>query len=113
MELAFTARGRRFFADRAAARDLVAFYRSKPYRTFRKLGGTALEQALLASRYADKLIPIGSATAPLPANRIGYALRPNGATFVEQSASGRRFHIVVREGRARDQNVRGLAGILF
>jgi hypothetical protein len=113
VEIALTPAGQRFFDDRAAARDLVAFYRSKPYRNFRQLGGAAFVHALQASRYAGKLERMPSATAPLPANRIGFVLRPDGATLVERSESGRRFHITVKDGRARDQNVRGLAGILF
>jgi hypothetical protein len=113
VEVPLTERGRRFFEDRAAARDLVAFYRSKPYRTFRKLNGAAFEQAVQTSRYAGKLTPIASGSAQLPPYRIGFAARPDGMTLVEWSPTGRRFQITVRDGRARSQNVRGLAGILF
>jgi hypothetical protein len=111
VEVPLTARGRRFFADRAAARELTAFIRSKPYRTFRRLGGPGLAQAMLASRYFGKLTAIRSVTAPLPAYRIGYVIQPDGATFVEQSSTGRRFHVTVVHGLVHGQNTRPLAGV--
>lgn len=113
VEVPFTKRGRRYFEDRATARDLAAFIRSRPYRTFRRLGGADLGRALRASRYAGKLTAIASADARLPAHRIGYVLRPDGAIFVELSRTGRRFEVTVSGDRVRAPNMKGLGAAFF
>ena len=86
VEVPFTSRGRRYFEERAAARDLAAFIRSQPFRSFRSLGGAELERALRASRYADELTRI---------DRIGHLYRTiASATWsvgtVRRSSSRRR-----------------------
>ncbi len=113
VEIPFTERGRRYFDDRATARDLAAFIRSRPYRTFRELGGTDLERALQTSRYSGMLTALASADAPLAAHRIGYVLRPDGAIFVEVSGTGRRFEVTVAHGHVRAPNMKGFASWFY
>ncbi|MBA3375590.1 MAG: hypothetical protein H0U00_07225 [Actinobacteria bacterium] len=111
VEIAFTDRGRRFFADRAAARDLALFVRSRNMHEIRKLKGYSLRTAL-RRRYGDAIDELPSTTAPLPPRRIGYVIRPDGVTFVERSTTGRRFSVVITRGRIARQNVKPL-GFVF
>jgi hypothetical protein len=111
VEIAFTARGRRFFADRAAARDLALFVRSRELHRIRKLAGVELERALTA-RYGGAVDRLPNARSPLPAGRVGYAATADGATFVENSTSGRRFFVTVAGGKIVRQNVKPL-GFVF
>jgi hypothetical protein len=107
VEVAFSARGRRYFADRAAARDLALFVRSDEMHRIRKLTGDALRAALRRS-YGGAIRELRSPTAALPSNRVGYVVRDDGVTFVERSATGRLFNVVIRGGRIVSQNVKPL-----
>jgi hypothetical protein len=75
-EIAFTARGQRYFADRAAARDLALFIRTRKRHA---LDATARIEAL---RQGDR------------------------TTYVEHSSTGRRFFVTLRGDRVVGQNVR-------
>ena len=101
VEIPLTEKGRRFFADRAAARDLSLFFRSRAMHRIRKETGTRLVDDL--SRY-----PIVRSTSP-PVGKIGYTVAAGGATFVERSPTGRRFFVEVRRGKIRRSNVRPYA----
>jgi hypothetical protein len=113
VEVPLTPRGRRYFDERATARDLAAFIRSKPLRTLRQLEGADLEHALRTSRYAGYVTRIDSVTARLPAHRIGYVLGRDSTTYAEESATGRRFSVTVEEGRIRAKNFGGMGGFFF
>jgi hypothetical protein len=106
-EVAFTARGERYFTDRAAARDLALFVRSDEMHRIRKLTGDRL-RAALDRTYGGAISELRSATAPFRPNRVGYVIRSDGVTFVERSATGRLFNVVVTQGRIVSQNVKPL-----
>jgi hypothetical protein len=108
VEVAFSARGRRFFADRAAARGLALFVRSREVQRIRRLGGHALASAL-GARYGGHITRLGSVGASLGAGRIGYVIRRDGASFVERSTTGRRLVVTVKHGRIVKENVNSLA----
>lgn len=108
VEIAFTERGRRFFTDRAAARDLALFVRSRKMHEIRKLSGDRL-RAALRGRYGNAITELASTAAPLPPRRIGYVVRPDGVTFLERSPTGRRFTVAVTRGRIVRRNVKPLA----
>lgn len=91
VEIAFTPRARRFFADRAAARDLALYVRSRRHHG---LGG---------------IKAIASPSAPLPANTIGYVPSGTGTTYVERSTTGKRFEVTVRGAKVVRQNVKPYA----
>jgi hypothetical protein len=95
VEIPLTPRGRRFFADRAAARDLALFVRSRRMQQIRKLDGAAFERAL-RSAYPRL-------------GRIQYTLTSRGVTFTETSSTGKRFEVVVRDGRIVRQNLKPYA----
>jgi len=95
VEIALTDKGRRYFADRAAARDLALFVRSAKIQRIRKLTGAALVRGLAAY----PIVRLGTRAEDPPLGKIGYATTANGVTFVERSASGRRFVVEVRNHR--------------
>jgi len=95
VEIPLTPRGRRFFADRAAARDLALFVRARRMQQIRKLDGPAFEREL--HRAYPRL------------GRIRYTLTERGVTFSETSSTGRRFEVVVRDGRIVRQNLKPYA----
>ena len=105
VEIPLTEKGRRYFADRAAARDLALFVRSGAAHRIRKTIGAALERGL--ARY--DLVRLKSPDAALPDSRIGWAPTPDGVTFVERSPTGRRFVVDVRHGRIKRQNLKPYA----
>jgi hypothetical protein len=111
VEVAFTARGERYFLDRAAARDLALFVRSDEMHRIRKLTGAPL-RAAFRQRYGAALAELRTPTEPLRAKRIGYVVRADGVTFVERSETGRLFSVVVRRGKIVRQNVKPL-GFVF
>lgn len=108
VEIAFTPAGRRFLEDRAAARDLGLFVRSKAMHRIRKLSGGALDQAI-QGRYRTGITKLNSLNAALPVDRIGYAISGDTTTFLERSTTGRRFYVRLVNGRIRNQNVKPLA----
>jgi hypothetical protein len=108
VEIAFNAAGARFFQDRATARDLALFVRSKAMHTIRKLSGAALDQQL-RQRYGSAIIKLAANSSPLPTNRIGYTSSGTTTTFVEHSSTGRHFYVRITNGRINSQNVRPLA----
>lgn len=110
VEIAFTKRAKRYFAERAAARDLALFVRLLRIRGIRGLEGEALATEL-SRRFGDAIERLPSGSRRLPAGRIGYVTvgsTGGGATFTEFSTTGRRFFITVENGGIADENVRPL-----
>lgn len=98
VELPFTTKGREFVADRAAARDLALFVRSRQMHTLRKLNGQELLDALHTT--------FGSTLAN---SRIRVKPTPDGAVFSEQSPTGKTFIVAIRDGRIVKQNLKPYA----
>lgn len=107
VEVPLSNAGRRFFVDRAAARDLALFVRSKRGHALRKETDSTLARDLAKIR--PRLLKLVSPTAALHAGRIGYTLSSDGVTFVEQSPAGQRFQIVISDGHIARQNVKPYA----
>jgi hypothetical protein len=95
VELSFTAKGRAYFADRAAARDLALFVRSRRMQQIRKEHGHQL--------LSDIHTNYGHALAH---SRIHYTLTANGITFTETSTSGKQFKVMISHGRIVRQNLK-------
>jgi hypothetical protein len=108
VEIAFTSAGRSYFEDRAAARDLALFLRSRRMHELRKLQGGGLATAL-HDRYGSAVTKLDSASATLRPGRIGYVTEGSSTTYVEWSTTGRHFYVRVDAGRIRAQNVKPLA----
>jgi len=101
VEIALTPRGQRFFADRAAARDLGLFVRSANLRRIRAESGRRLSDDL--SRYPVRAL--GSATARFSSGHLGYSPTAGGVTFVEWSPTGKRFFVQVSRGKIKRSNL--------
>lgn len=111
VEIALTPAGRRFFEDRAAARDLALFVRSRPMHETRKLSGPELRKAIL-TRYGAAITELSSPRGTPATGQVGYVTDGANMTFVRQSTTGRRFFVRLVDGRIRAQNVKPL-GFVF
>ena len=94
VELPLTEAGRRYFADRAAARDLALFVRSGAVQRIRREPGPQLERDLRAT-FGDRLAR----------SRIRYRLTADGVRFWETSPTGKRLEVVVEHGRIARHNL--------
>lgn len=97
-EIPLTAAGRAFFADRAAARELALFVRSKRVHAIRREPPSRAARGL-NSDYRRSL------------ERSGIRISTNGANlvFTTRSTTGKVFTVRVRNGRISQQNVRPYA----
>jgi hypothetical protein len=100
VEIALTAKGRAFFADRAAARDLAHFVRSGRMQKIRKESGPQILRDMRAT-YGPALTH----------SRIRYRLTVGGITFTETSSTGKTFRVVVVHGRIAHSNVEPYAKV--
>jgi hypothetical protein len=85
-----TASGARYFADRATARDLALFVRSRRVQRIRKEEPHSAVRELSARAHG----------------RIRFAATRDGVTFWESSPTGKRFEVVVRHRRIVRQNLK-------
>jgi hypothetical protein len=99
VEIAFTAAGRAFFANRAAARDLALFVRSRRVHQIRK---EPPDQALrdLHTAYGTQL-----ADSKIHINEHA----TNELVFSETSTTGKTFSVTVRNGKIVKQNLKPYA----
>lgn len=108
VEVPFTDRGRAYFADRAAARDLALFVRSRRTHKLRTLTGARLTAALRRA-YGTRVVVLPTRTATAPAGVVGVHVDGARTVFSERSTTGNRLYVVVENGKIVDQNLRGLA----
>jgi hypothetical protein len=108
VEVALTQRGHRYFEDRAAARDLAEFVRSKTTQGVRRRTGASLVAAVKAT-YGNQVDILASADARAPAGRVGVFVSGTTTVFSEQSTVGVRFYVEFKNGERASDNVRGLA----
>jgi len=105
VEIPFTGKGRRYLADRAAARDLALFVHMPKLHRIRKLIGEPLVRRLSAY----PIVRLTSADSSPPVGKIGYAPAADGVTFVERSPTGRRFFVEIRDSRIVRKNLKPYA----
>jgi hypothetical protein len=108
LEIPLTQRGIRYFEDRATARDLAAFVRSKKTQAIRRKTGAALVAALRRS-YGNEVHILTSATARPAPGQVGVWNRGTRTIFSEVSHLAARFYVEFDDGKLRTQNLRGLA----
>jgi hypothetical protein len=107
-EIAFTDAAKRYFADRAAARDLALLVRMRDTQRIRRQTGDDLRSALQA-RYGNGLDELATQRSRPPAAKIGYWIGPSTVVFRRASETGRLFEVVIEDGRIASQNVSPLA----
>jgi hypothetical protein len=96
VEIPLTAKGRAFFGDRAAARDLALFVRSRRMHQLRS--------ELAAQAKADILRAYGK---PLTHSSIKIVVvDPTTLQFTERSSTGKTFGVTVRNGRIAEENLK-------
>jgi len=110
VEIAFTPAGTRYFADRAAARDLAQFVRSRRVHEIRREPPPEIAGALAAA-YKHGVTRV-TGQAPASPGEIGYAITGAGVTFSDRSTTGRMFSVQVEYGKITRQNVKPL-GYVF
>ncbi len=108
VEVAFTQRAHRYFEDRAAARDLALFVRSRKMQQFRRQTGAVLRRQLVRQYGSAISFLAGPDTKP-PVGRIGVWIHGDTAVFSETSSVGARFHVLLKHGKIVHEDVRGLA----
>ena len=110
-EIPFDARGRRFFTERATARDLANLVRSRAMHTFRKRGPAAPAKVIVA-RFGSAVVPLRTPGERPPVGKVGYWSRGNRAVVSEIAPTGTRFFIVLVDGHVSQSNVDGLTRAL-
>lgn len=112
-EIAFTAAGRRFFDERAVARDLALFARSPKLAAARrsmKQGAAAPSAAALRSGLPLRVVALTSRTQLTGNGQIGiWSDGAENLTLAARSATGKRLFVDIRAGRIARHNLQGLA----
>jgi hypothetical protein len=99
VEIPLSERGRAFFRDRATARDLALFVRTRRIQQIRKQPArTAL--ATIQRLYGKQLVTHGISVR---------AYAPSMLVFSKASPTGKTFKVTVENGRIRKQNLRPYA----
>jgi hypothetical protein len=112
VEVPFTAIGRRYLDERATARDLTYFVRTKKLHRIRLAihrgePGPSAEE--LARIFGPRVVPLQSRGATAPAGKVG--VWTNGKIIVasELTPGGRRLYVTVRGALIGATNIRNLA----
>jgi len=109
IEVPFSEAGRRFFEERAAARDLALFVRTGAMRRLRRTS-PPLTAADLRRHFGPRIAALPSRTADPPRGTIGHWVDGSSVLFRRVSSTGRRFEVVVGPGGGiRSENVKPLA----
>ena len=108
IEVPLTPRGQRYFDNRAAARDLALFVRSREMHQLRKLHGPALVAAI-RKHYVNHVTILDSQTATAGPNTVGVWTAGARTVISERSSAGGRFYVEIDNGKITKENVRGLA----
>jgi hypothetical protein len=112
-EIAFTETARRFFDERAVARDLALFSRSPKLKTLRramKNGSAAPPAARIRAGLPTRVVALAEQHQLPNRGEIGiWSDRGGRVEVAAQAASGKRLFIRMREGRIDAHNLEGLA----
>jgi hypothetical protein len=113
IEIALSSRGRRFFGEQAAAHDLAFFVRSKHIKAFRRAltrdPAARLPRArAIVAGLPDRVVALSSPADPLRAGQIGVWSHGRKLVLATKAADGRRFSVVLQDGRVVQQHLGGL-----
>ena len=101
VEIWLTPRGRHFFNDRAAARDLAYFVRTRRVRAARLSSDPEPELRWFTSRYPGRVVELTGPTSRVGKDVIGFWIGPRTIVFTASSSTGRRFFVVAKRGSYR------------
>jgi hypothetical protein len=98
VEIWLTVRGRHFFNDRAAARDLAYFVRSRRVQQIRLSAAPRAGLQWFVRRYPRRVVELTAPGGRVPRNVIGFWIGPRTIAFTATSSTHRRFFVVARRG---------------
>jgi hypothetical protein len=112
IEIPLTARGGRFFAERAAARDIAWLARARVFHDIR-YARQPLTADNVARRLGSHVVPLGSPEATPPTGKLGIWLGDTRhIVLVERATTGRRLYLELRHGVKYRTNLLGLTQVL-
>lgn len=98
VEVRLTARGRHFFNDRAAARDLAYFVRSGRVQKIRLSATPRLGLEWFVRRYPGRVVELAGPNGRVPKDVIGFWIGSRTIIFTVTSSTHRRFFVVAQRG---------------
>jgi hypothetical protein len=98
LEIWLTVRGRHFFNDRAAARDLAYFVRSRRVHQIRLSATPRVGLDWFVRRYPGRVVAMAKPTEQVPRHVVGFWIGRETITFTVTSSTHRRFFVVARRG---------------
>jgi hypothetical protein len=112
VEVPFTATGRRYLDERATARDLAYFVRTRKMWAIRKAiyrGEPVPSTADFVRRFGERVVPLGSRDGTAPLGKIGVWTDERLIVASELTPAGRRLFVTVRAMRIGANNIRDLS----
>jgi len=112
VEVPFTAVGRRYLEERATARDLAYFVRTRKLRRIRlaihrgERGPSADE---LARSFGERVVPLTSRSGTVPLGKVGVWTDGKLIVASEVTPGGRRLYVTVRDVFIGANNIRDLS----
>jgi hypothetical protein len=101
VEIPLTLAGRKFFNDRAAARDLAYFVRSGRVQRIRLSSSPEPGLAALARRYPGRVVALAGPSRVAPEDAIGFWVGQSTIIFRTTSSTGRHFFVVAKRAALR------------
>ena len=101
VEIWLTARGRHFFNDRAAARDLAYFVRSGRVQAIRISIDPRPGLEALARRYPGRVVEIATPSTRVRKDQVGFWIGERTIVFTVTSSTKRRFFVVAKRATFR------------
>jgi hypothetical protein len=98
VEVWLTVRGRHFFNDRAAARDLAYFVRSRRVHQVRLSATPRVGLDWFVRRYPGRVVAMARPTEHVPRHVVGFWIGRETITFTVTSSTHRRFFVVAKRG---------------
>ena len=112
VEIPFTPRGRRYFSERAVARDIAWLARARVFKATR-YAKEHLSAESAARRLGGHVVPLATPKATPPIGKLGLWLGdPKRIVLVEHAQTGRRLYLEIRHGLIWQTNLIGLASVL-
>jgi hypothetical protein len=101
VEVWLTVRGRHFFNDRAAARDLAYFVRSGRVQKIRTSATPRPGLERFVKRYPRRVVEMARSSGRVPKHVIGFWIGRGTIVFTTTSPTGRRLFVVAKRGTLR------------
>lgn len=112
VEIPLTSRGRRYFSERGAARDIAWLARARVFKYIR-YAKEPLSAASAARPLGSHVVPLATAKATPPLGKLGLWLgNPKRIVLVERAPTGRRLYLEIRHGVIWQANLVGLTSVL-